>query len=485
MITPINGQSLTLATAVSSTAGTFRTVGRFTKTNAGTYTVGEQLIVMSPNTDNEERMYINVTSNPTVIDATLGIYEYTITTRGIDSDNVAIPPTLTSAARQKAHAKNSTVAIVISSEYFQQISDQFTSNTTSEVIASGSGEAFTTRDQLSLHTDGLHYKYHSSNYPRWVGTALSITTGAAETFTLAKPGYQVTGYTGLTIGARQYAENTGATTETPSATTTYIGVAETATQILLHDSAPPIAEASEVQARGGTVQSVYNSPLRTFQAIQEGTSIYAADAEASDTYVITLTPAPTALTTGMQIKFKANTINTGAATLNVNALGAVAITKNGTTALEDGDIAAGQVVTVVYDGTQFQLQTPSASLSTNANIVSDLSFSSISDTGQVTSANIGSFTASADGTYMFIATFDILKHFTPDSPISMTYIANGATLATHSIDQITAGVGDNGQTLCVSFVAELLNGQEMHIGLSRANSLRVVSGTRQIIKFPK
>jgi len=264
-LSPLNSQSLTLAASVASSDSTFRTIGRFESTNAGTYTVGQQIVVMSPNTSSEERMYVNVTVNPTEIDATTGIYEYTIITRGLDSDNVAIPPTLTSADMQFSHARNSTVAIVVTAEYFSQLSDQFESATVSESMTNGSGEAFSVREQLSLHTDGLYYKYLFATYPNWAGTALSAATGAAETFTLAKPGYQVTGYTGLTIGARQYAEDTGATTETPSATTSPIGKSESATQILLQSSSPPATEASQAQAETGTAQSVYMSPLRSSQ----------------------------------------------------------------------------------------------------------------------------------------------------------------------------------------------------------------------------
>lgn len=89
---------------------------------------------------------------------------------------------------------------------------------------------------------------------------------------------------------------------------------------------------------------------------QSGAEIYAADAGANDTYAITLSPALSAYTTGMAIRFKANTANTGAATLNVNSLGAKTIKKNVSQDLETGDISANQIITVVYDGTNFQLQ---------------------------------------------------------------------------------------------------------------------------------
>ena len=85
---------------------------------------------------------------------------------------------------------------------------------------------------------------------------------------------------------------------------------------------------------------------------------YAEDAEANDTYVITLSPVPSAYYIGMIISFKANTINTGAATLNVNGLGAKTIVKEKDTTLANGDIKAGQWVSVVYDGTNFQMVSP-------------------------------------------------------------------------------------------------------------------------------
>lgn len=90
-------------------------------------------------------------------------------------------------------------------------------------------------------------------------------------------------------------------------------------------------------------------------ATQTGSMTFAADAQASDTYVITLAPVPSAYTTGMVVSFSANTANTGAATLNVNSLGAKTIKKLGSEDLDTGDIKAGQMVEVQYDGTNFQL----------------------------------------------------------------------------------------------------------------------------------
>ncbi len=87
---------------------------------------------------------------------------------------------------------------------------------------------------------------------------------------------------------------------------------------------------------------------------------FAADVEASDTYVITLAPAPTAYAAGMTIRFTATTANTGACTINVNALGAKNLLMLNNQTPADSYIEAGSVVFAVYDGTSFQMIQPDA-----------------------------------------------------------------------------------------------------------------------------
>ena len=75
----------------------------------------------------------------------------------------------------------------------------------------------------------------------------------------------------------------------------------------------------------------------------------------TDTLTGTTTPALAAYATGNQFSFLVANTNTGAVTLNVDGIGAKAITRTGTTALVAGDMVAGQVVEIIYDGTRFQL----------------------------------------------------------------------------------------------------------------------------------
>jgi len=106
------------------------------------------------------------------------------------------------------------------------------------------------------------------------------------------------------------------------------------------------------------------SSIGTPQISQSGREIYAADSVGSDAYAITLVPALAAYATGLVVNFKAGTANTGAATININGLGAKAIVKNYNEALVTGDILSGQIVQVAYDvtGDNFQMLSPVASV---------------------------------------------------------------------------------------------------------------------------
>lgn len=96
----------------------------------------------------------------------------------------------------------------------------------------------------------------------------------------------------------------------------------------------------------------------TQKDLQKGTVLFAADAGSTDAYAIALSPAPAAYVAGMTYRFKANTLNTGAASLNVNSLGAITIKKAFNADLATGDILAGQYIEVIYDGTNFQMLSP-------------------------------------------------------------------------------------------------------------------------------
>ena len=75
----------------------------------------------------------------------------------------------------------------------------------------------------------------------------------------------------------------------------------------------------------------------------------------ADTITAVGAPVVAAYAAGQMFYFVATGDNTGAVTLNIDALGAKAVTRDGSVALAAGDIKSGEVVVVVYDGTRFQV----------------------------------------------------------------------------------------------------------------------------------
>lgn len=79
-----------------------------------------------------------------------------------------------------------------------------------------------------------------------------------------------------------------------------------------------------------------------------------AVASGTNTYTVSI-PGITQLVEGMSVKIKFANGNTGASTLNINGLGAKSIVKGNGGALTSGYIKAGQILHLVYTGSNFQL----------------------------------------------------------------------------------------------------------------------------------
>lgn len=75
----------------------------------------------------------------------------------------------------------------------------------------------------------------------------------------------------------------------------------------------------------------------------------------ADTITATASPTLAAYAAGQMFYFVAAGDNTTSVTLNIDSLGAKAVTRDGATALAAADIKSGEVVVVVYDGTRFQV----------------------------------------------------------------------------------------------------------------------------------
>lgn len=88
--------------------------------------------------------------------------------------------------------------------------------------------------------------------------------------------------------------------------------------------------------------------------IIDGTGVYIASVGGTqDDITLLPSPAIAAYTAGQTFRFVAASTNIGPVTVAVSGLTAKAVTKNGTVALVAGDIVAGALVTITYDGTRF------------------------------------------------------------------------------------------------------------------------------------
>ena len=128
--------------------------------------------------------------------------------------------------------------------------------------------------------------------------------------------------------------------------------------------------------------------------IQDGGLIFqATDSGSANTYAIALTPAVTAYVAGQVFHFKAANASSGASTLNVNALGAKNIKKKNDQDIAAGDIEQNAIVSVIYDGTSFQML---SQLGTSAGSMS--SFTLTGDSGSNQTVEDGNTVDIAGGT---------------------------------------------------------------------------------------
>ncbi len=94
----------------------------------------------------------------------------------------------------------------------------------------------------------------------------------------------------------------------------------------------------------------------TLTNIVNGTGVYVATVGGTaNAIILTPSPAIAAYAAGQTFRFIVGSANTSTVTVAVSGLTAKAITKNGATALRSGDLPAGFMAQITYDGTQFVL----------------------------------------------------------------------------------------------------------------------------------
>jgi hypothetical protein len=179
---------------------------------------------------------------------------------------------------------------------------------------------------------------------------------------------------------------------------------------------------------------------------QDSAFTFLTSPSGTNTITATASLGMSAYATGQRFFFVAPAANTGAVTLNINAIGAKSVTKNGTTALVAGDIAINAVAQVVYDGTQFQLLNPtiaanvsSFSAGTTGLTPNTATTGAVTLAGTLAVANGGTGQTTSTGSgAVVLATSPTLV-----TPALGTPSALVATNATGTANNLNAGIGVN------------------------------------------
>ncbi|EFK96790.1 hypothetical protein LDC_1178 [sediment metagenome] len=122
-------------------------------------------------------------------------------------------------------------------------------------------------------------------------------------------------------------------------------------------------------ARSANVNDLSSATATAFALIpdetllENGTVQYGTCAGAANAYTLTLAHTPASYADGMVIVFKANHLNTGAATVDVNSLGAKSLKSYFGSALEAGDLAINRFYSFRYNSISgnFEMMQPAQS----------------------------------------------------------------------------------------------------------------------------
>ena len=115
------------------------------------------------------------------------------------------------------------------------------------------------------------------------------------------------------------------------------------------------AAADAISLVAGGVEGMRITEATRIDVAVNGAVNYAADGQGDDAYAVSI-PTVTALVAGLTVTFSVAFANDGPATFEITSVGSTpAILKQHDVALATGDIEAGQIVVVVYDGTSWQM----------------------------------------------------------------------------------------------------------------------------------
>lgn len=235
------------------------------------------------------------------------------------------------------------------------------------VVEGNAGETLADGDLIYLKSaDDRWWKADADTASTVENVILGIAQGAGTAGNQITNGIMLRGVddaqSGLTAGTKYYASNTAGDISSSAGTKEVtVGIAKSTTELYFEPRFDQMLTEDQQDALELTNTLTATNKVLSQKDFQIGAEIYGASAVGTDAYAFTYSPVPI-LTVGMEFTFKADVANTGACTFNPNTLGAQAIVKKGNVPLETGDIVANQMVRVKWDGTNYQMISPSVDL---------------------------------------------------------------------------------------------------------------------------
>jgi len=323
------------------------------------------------------------------------------------------------------------------------------------VVAGNGGEVISAGQLLYLLvSDGEWYKCDADTAATVDNIILGIAQGAGTDGGVITNGVLLFGLdsnqTGLTNNTAYYASNTaGSISSTPGTVEVSLGISRSTTSILFYPRYnQQLTEDQQDALLGNNGTPSNTNRYMTQTGFQIGAEIYAATATGNDTYVITLSPAPAALVNGMKIRVKFDVANAGASTINVNAIGALAIVTGVSTPTATGDIVANMIGELVYNstGTVWQLTNP-ASMILSVPFVAEQNIPYTVSTVALR-ASTAKFQTSTDGSVAFLT-----HNTTGGNTLTIFRLVRDSVTSQYVITHTTSlsgGISINRVALCVT-----------------------------------
>lgn len=212
-----------------------------------------------------------------------------------------------------------------------------------------------------------------------------------------------------------------------------------------------VARAADINTRFNGVSAGFDL-LPPPSYIAEDRSTYSVDTGVANAYIATPPTAITAYNAGLRVRLKAANANTGASTVNVSGLGVKQIVRSDGSALQAGDIVAGQILDLTYDGTAFRLAMAFAEMSPAGVAAKIAAAGAITVNGNLGASSLsttavgvaGSFSTTSDSRFEFIRSgvrYGLIAW--DNTGLTITPDNGGVLKLTGATTAVTQATGDN------------------------------------------